>query len=67
MNREIKAGSKILFTPTGVEFVLKTVTGSRVSWHNERPNRPYINRMTCTTVTRDKFEKGIKNGTYIIL
>lgn len=68
MTTELKAGSKVIFTPTNTEFEIKTVTDKRVSWFTgfEYKSGSGNNTMKTATTSRRIFERGIENGTYIV-
>jgi len=66
---ELKAGIKVMYTPTGKIFELAKVTDKRVSWYTGNVSKGGSGknnlRMTCTSVRI--FKRGIENGTYKII
>jgi len=68
MTQDLKAGTKVIFTPTGAEFELKTVTDKKVFWYTGFDYKSNFGRNTMKTAgtSRTKFEAGIERGTYII-
>lgn len=65
---DIKAGIEIKFTPTGNIFKIAKVTETRVSWYvNHHKGGTGKNILKMVWVTKEKFEKGIKNGSYILI
>lgn len=68
MTTDLKAGTKVLFTPTGEEFELKTVTDKRVVWYLGFSVKSSwgVNIMKTAGTSRRLFEKGIASGAYIV-
>jgi hypothetical protein len=65
----IAKGTKVIFTPTGAEFELKTVTDKNVVWYvgfNFKSGSG-INNLKTASTSRKIFEDGIAKGTYKII
>ena len=67
--QEITIGTKVVFTPTNVEFTLAKVTETRISWYvNEQyKGGSGINNLKMAWVSVKQFKNGIKSGSYKIV
>lgn len=62
---EITAGTKVVFTPTGMEFEIAKVTETRISWYVEAHKSGWgKNTMKMAWATMKQFQRGIDNGAY---
>lgn len=68
MENNLKPGTKVIFTPTGSEFELKTVTEKNVVWYTGFTHKSGngINNLKTASTSRRIFERGIASGTYVI-
>jgi hypothetical protein len=67
-NQIVKAGDIVFFAPTGAEFKIAKVTEKRVSWNvgfNYKGGTSK-NILKMAWVSLKSFNKGIKDGIYII-
>jgi len=65
---DLKTGMKMIFTPTGAEFIISNVTDKKISWWTGIAEKSSWGKNTmrraCTSIRI--FQRGIDNGTYII-
>lgn len=64
----LKPGTELLFTPTGVTFILAKVTDKNTSWYTGHAIRSGAgtNIMRMATQSLARTNRGIANGTYLI-
>ena len=64
----MEKGTTVRFNPTGREFTLTNVTDKRVVWCIAPEKSSWgKNTLKKASISRKKFNDGIKNGTYTIL
>jgi hypothetical protein len=68
-NLEITIGTKVVFTPTNVEFTLAKVTEARVSWYvgNTFKGGNGINNLKMAWTSIKDFKNGLDKGTYKLI
>jgi hypothetical protein len=66
---KIEIGTKVIFTPTGREFILANVTDKRVSWYvsNDYKSGSGKNTLKMAWASMKQFLKGIESGEYKII